>query len=31
MGYSVPSSNSIEHMDIDDHLATDLVVKRFLF
>lgn len=31
MGYSVPSSVSIEHMGMDDQLATDLVVEGFIF
>lgn len=31
MGYSIPSPISTEHMDIDDQLATDLVVKGFVF
>lgn len=31
MGYSVPTSVSIEHMDMDDQLATDLVAKGFIF
>lgn len=31
MEYSVPCSISIQHMGIDDQLATDLVVKGFIF